>query len=121
MPLPPYIISLFIPRLLVEGQLLVNAVRDVHKTVSCRCGGFRHTLAEGMDVRYSQGENATAVARYTLAVDRKTVSCRCGGFRHTLAEGILLLEAACMLACRETCSHHGECCPLSVCSQRRID
>ena len=28
-------------------------------------------LTRDPDVRYSQGENATAVARYTLAVDRR--------------------------------------------------
>ena len=28
-------------------------------------------LARDPEVRYSQGENATAIARYTLAVDRR--------------------------------------------------
>ena len=39
-------------------------------------------LTRDPEVRYSQGESATAVARYTLAVDRRTEGlyhgCGCG-------------------------------------------
>lgn len=40
-------------------------------------------LTRDPEVRYSQGENATAVARYTLAVDRRFVRSNGGGDQQT--------------------------------------